>query len=156
MGKYTLQVFEKDCMGCHACEVACKQEHGLGVGPRFIKVIESAPLFLPVYCHHCVRAPCGEVCPDKAISRNEMGIVQVDPNICVGCRECIVACPYGSMQFDEQREVAINCDLCMDRLEEGKAPACSLVCPTKCIIWGDMAMITAEIEQRLLQEARLQ
>ena len=156
MGKVTLMVFQKDCMGCHACEVACKQEHGLGVGPRFIKVIESAPFYIPVYCHHCARPPCGEVCPDGAITRNERGIVQVDPDVCVGCRECIVACPFGAMQFDEEREVALMCDLCSERLENDQEPACSQACPTGCIIWGDMEAISQEIERRLLQEQGLQ
>ena len=156
MGKVTLMVFSKDCMGCHACEVACKQEHGLGVGPRFIKVIENAPFYIPVYCHHCARPPCGEVCPDGAITRNERGIVLVDHDVCVGCKACIEACPFGAMQFDEEREVALMCDLCYERLENNQEPACSQACPTGCITWGDMATISQEIERRLLQEQWLE
>ena len=52
MGKISLKFFEEDCSGCHACEVACKQEHGLGVGPRVVRVIEQAPYFKPLFCHH--------------------------------------------------------------------------------------------------------
>ena len=66
MAKISLMFFKKDCMGCHACEVACKQEHGLGVGPRLVRVIEDAPDFTPVYCHHCTNAPCLESCPVDA------------------------------------------------------------------------------------------
>ncbi|MEJ2041579.1 MAG: 4Fe-4S binding protein, partial [Desulfosarcinaceae bacterium] len=94
MAKRYLSINKKDCMGCHACEVACKQEHGLGVGPRLIKVIENSPRFIPVYCHHCAKAPCAEVCPVDAISRNEDGIVLIDEGLCIGCRECIDACPF--------------------------------------------------------------
>jgi len=57
-------------MGCHACEVACKQEHGLGVGPRVIRVIERAPYFKPLFCHHCEDAPCALACPESAITKD--------------------------------------------------------------------------------------
>jgi Fe-S-cluster-containing dehydrogenase component len=150
MGKVSLMVFQKDCMGCHACEVACKQEHGLGVGPRFIKVIERGPSYIPIYCHHCARPPCKDSCPVEAISRDERGIVLVDKDLCIGCKACIEACPFGAMQFDEEREVALMCDLCYERLKNNEEPACSMVCPTRCILWGDMKAISQEMERRLL------
>jgi Fe-S-cluster-containing dehydrogenase component len=155
MGKVSLMVFQKDCMGCHACEIACKQEHGLGVGPRFIKVIERTPAHIPIYCHHCARPPCKDSCPEEAISRNEWGIVRVDEELCIGCKACIEACPFGAMQFDEEKEVALMCDLCYERLQNNEEPACSLVCPTRCILWGDMKAISEEMEQRLLQVVTL-
>ena len=151
MGKVSLMVFQKDCMGCHACEVACKQEHGLGVGPRFIKVIERAPsYYIPIYCHHCAKPPCKDSCPVDAISRNEWGIVRVDEELCIGCKACVEACPFGAMQFDEEQEVAMMCDLCYERLKNDEEPACSMVCPTRCILWGDMKAISEKMEQRLL------
>lgn len=127
-------VFRKsDCMGCHACEVACKQEHGLGVGPRLVRVIEKAPDFSPVYCRHCAKPPCKDACPVGAISRNGQGIVLIDKEACIGCRECIQACPFGAMQFEDGNEVAVKCDLCVDRILDNKKPACVSVCPTRCI-----------------------
>jgi Fe-S-cluster-containing dehydrogenase component len=155
MGKVSLMVFQKDCTGCHACEVACKQEHGLGVGPRLIKVIERAPSYIPIYCHHCARPPCKDSCPVDAISRNEWGIVHVDEELCIGCKACVEACPFGAMQFDEEREVALMCDLCYDRLKNDEEPACSMACPTRCILWGDMKELSQEMERRLLQEEQL-
>ena len=152
MGEVSLMVFQKDCMGCHACEVACKQEHGLGVGPRFIKVIERAPSYIPIYCHHCAKPPCKDSCPVEAISRNEWGIVRVDEELCIGCKACVEACPFGAMQFDEEKEVALMCDLCYERLRNNEEPACSMACPTRCILWGDMKAISEEMEQRLLQQ----
>ncbi|MFH0786448.1 MAG: 4Fe-4S dicluster domain-containing protein [Pseudomonadota bacterium] len=137
MGKISLIIFKKDCMGCHACEVACKQEHDLGVGPRFIRVIEKSPDFIPIYCHHCTKAPCKTACPVQAIYRDKQGLVLIDEEICIGCRECLPACPFGAMQFDESRETAAKCDLCRERLKNNEAPACSLVCPTGCIVWGE-------------------
>ncbi len=135
MKKFSLTILKEDCCGCHSCEVACKQEHNLGVGPRLIRVIEKSPLFIPVYCRHCAKPPCKDACPVDAISRNN-GIVLINEKTCIGCRECVTACPFGAMQFDDSRETASKCDLCMERINEGNAPACSLICPTGCIIWG--------------------
>lgn len=136
MAKYSLMFFRKDCMGCHACEVACKMEHGLGVGPRLVRVLENGPDFFPVYCHHCADAPCRRACPVEAITKTAEGIVLIDDALCIGCGECIEACPFGAMQFDENRGTAVKCDLCVHRLREGMAPACSSVCGTQCIAWG--------------------
>jgi Fe-S-cluster-containing dehydrogenase component len=148
MEKVSLLFRKQDCMGCHACEVACKQEHALGVGPRLIKVIENGPDFIPVYCHHCAKAPCAEACPVDAISRNDEGIVLIDENACIGCRDCIEACPFNAMQFDEQDETAVKCDLCIERLAEKKQPACISVCPTGCISLGGKKSIAAVFEKR--------
>ena len=74
------------CSGCHTCEVACKQEHGLGVGPRVIRVLEEAPFFKPLFCHHCDDPPCAKACPEDAIIKDpETGVVLHDPEKCTGC-----------------------------------------------------------------------
>jgi NADPH-dependent glutamate synthase beta subunit-like oxidoreductase len=86
MGKVSLMFNEYECMGCHACEVACKQEHGLSVGPRVVRVLEGAPLFKPLFCHHCEDAPCAKACPEGAIIKDpETGVVLVDRDKCTGC-----------------------------------------------------------------------
>ncbi|MBN2319598.1 MAG: FAD-dependent oxidoreductase [Acidobacteria bacterium] len=86
MGKVSLIFSQTDCCGCHTCEVACKQEHGLPVGPRLIKVLERAPLFMQYYCHHCEDAPCALACPEEAIKKDpDTGVVFHDPDKCTGC-----------------------------------------------------------------------
>jgi len=145
MSKITLRYFKKDCMGCHSCEVACMQEHGLTGGARLVRIIEDSPDFIPIYCHHCANAPCKGVCPVDAIIRNDRGIVLIDKALCIGCKECMEACPFGAMQYNEEQEVAVKCDLCIHRIENGEAPACSTVCGTGCIFWGDTKQMTTRI-----------
>jgi Fe-S-cluster-containing dehydrogenase component len=108
-------------------------------------VIENSPDFFPVYCHHCANAPCQASCPVDAITRNEQGIVLIDKELCIGCKECLEACPFGAMQYDDEQDLAMKCDLCFDRLQADEAPACSSVCPTGCIIWGDATTLTTKI-----------
>ncbi len=108
MNKVALMFDATNCSGCHACEVACKQEHGLGVGPRVVRVIERAPFFNPLYCHHCDDAPCVTACWEDAITVDpDTGVVLHQPELCNGCnavpgksgREkqdtspCMVECP---------------------------------------------------------------
>jgi len=86
MGKVTLMFNQVECMGCHACEVACKQEHGLGVGPRVVRVLERAPLFKTLFCHHCDNAPCALSCPEDAITVDpKTKVVLVNEDKCNGC-----------------------------------------------------------------------
>jgi len=152
MEKVSLIIFQKDCMGCHACEVACKQEHNLGVGPRLIRVVEKSPVYIPIYCHHCAKPPCKDACPVEAIFRDEQGIVLINEELCIGCKACLEACPFGAMQFDDDKEIAVNCDLCHERLRNNEEPACSLTCPTRCILWGDMKKVSEGIEERFFQQ----
>ena len=142
-------IIREDCIGCHACEVACKQEHGLGVGPRLIRVMEKAPDFIPLYCHHCAKPPCKEACPVDAIYRDEQGIVFIDNRLCIGCKACVEACPFGAMQFDEGREIAVKCDLCVEPNKNMEEPACSKACPAHCILWGDIREIQAYKEREM-------
>ena len=98
------------CVGCNACTLACKQEHGTPQGIHFARVVTrevgaypaAKRTFLPVLCNHCQEAPCAEVCPTGATYIRPDGIVMVDNQKCIGCRACAVACPYMNRHFIEE------------------------------------------------------
>jgi Fe-S-cluster-containing dehydrogenase component len=148
---YTLVVNTEDCVGCHACEIACKQEHNLPVGPRWIKVhsdgYEAIGGKLQIgynvkYCIQCSPAPCQDACTVGAISKREDGLVLIDERLCTGCKDCIEACPLGVMEFDNGRGVAQKCNLCVERIDRGLQPACVIACPSHCISVGHIAGVT--------------
>jgi Fe-S-cluster-containing dehydrogenase component len=140
--EYSLTIDAADCIGCNACEIACKQVRGLPVGPRLIRVrpddcreIDGRLQFryTVTWCRQCNNPPCRDACPAGAITRQEDGIVLINGELCTGCGECIEACPFDAMQFDGHKQVALKCDLCHDRLYSGMQPACATACPSRCI-----------------------
>lgn len=125
------------CWGCRACEVACKQELGLGRGPRPMKVLETGARiledvlhrdFIPTLCQHCDRAACMEACPADAIYRETDGSVQIRRDSCVGCGACVEACPFGVMEEGGEGEPPVKCTLCHGRRKEGGLPSCAQHC----------------------------
>lgn len=133
------------CAQCFACEVACKSIHRLrpsvqeepgSSGPRYrqvISLLDERPDHFPIQyvsmaCMHCGEPACALVCPAKAIHRDAtFGAVLVDRSRCIGCRYCSWACEFGAPQFDRDGLMQ-KCDLCIDRLREGKQPACVESC----------------------------
>lgn len=77
-------------------------------------------------------------CPNKAIRKNAQGVVLIDPQKCMGCKYCQWTCPYGALQFDSRRKVMSKCNLCVDYLEQGKAPACVAACPMRVLEYGEL------------------
>lgn len=126
-----------DCIGCRACEIACKDKNGLAPGPRFRRVMyieggrfpEVFAYKVNMSCNHCAEPACLPTCPTGAIWKNkENGIVDIDSTLCIGCRRCEAACPYGAPQFDPSDGLVKKCNLCIDELESGRKPYCVMAC----------------------------
>lgn len=145
MNRFILTDPEK-CIGCRTCEVACMMSHQSSATPEAftsrIRVVKGGTFTTAVGCHQCEDAPCANVCPTGAIHR-AAGAWLVDQARCIGCKSCMVACPFGAMQVRvvEDRVQALKCDLCAHR--EG-GPACVEACPTHALRCIDPARLRAE------------
>jgi len=147
------------CMGCRACEIACAVEHSLSktlVGAIFekpqptprIRVVNVDDLFyVPLRCQHCKDAPCMNVCPTKALYRSEEGFVLLNPEKCIGCLMCTLACPFGHPRYDPERKTIVKCDFCIDRIRSGKPPACVEACPTQALRYGRLEEFLEEMSR---------
>ena len=181
--RYGMVIDLKRCVGCNACTVACKAEHGLPAGVRHIRVIcgeagtypNAKMIFTPVSCMHCANAPCLAVCPTRATAREEGGLVTVKADKCIGCRACIVACPYQSRSFlwgfanyfgpeaptpyeelkrpEFEQGTVVKCNFCLQRLERGEEPACVKTCIAQARTFGDLEDPAGEIS-RLITDAQ--
>lgn len=120
MGKL---IFTPDlCTGCRACELACSfiSEGIFAPAKSRIRVVrmDEDGIDIPIGCLHCEDAPCIMVCPVKAIKRHtETQAVVIDQDICIGCKECIIVCPFGAIQYDETKRLIYKCDLCQGEPE---------------------------------------
>lgn len=159
--KYTMVIDLNQCVGCDNCTVACKLDNETGAGIRWGRVVEEEAgqfpavkrIYLPLLCMHCEEAECVKVCPTQATYKDEHGIVRIDYEKCMGCKYCIVACPFNARYFNEaekppagvpvmgsgnERKGAVEkCDFCYDRLAEGRKPRCVEVCPYEARFFGD-------------------
>jgi len=154
MKKYIIDIDEESCWGCRTCEAACKQEFNMPSGVNLISLVEEGPkmtggkldfIFRLNLCRHCDDPPCRDACPEGAIYKRDDSIVVMDYDRCTGCRLCLEACPYGSIDFDEAGGIARKCNLCHHRVDKGLIPACAdNVCLAHCIYFGE----PGEIEER--------
>lgn len=126
------------CVGCGACVVACRIENALPPEVTWRRILtlnaRRSPLG-PTYhfslaCHHCEDPPCAAACPSGALVKGPDGVVLLKEDLCLGCRYCEMACPFGAPSFDAARGVMTKCHLCAPRREEGLEPACTRACPT--------------------------
>jgi formate dehydrogenase iron-sulfur subunit len=163
------------CIGCRACQVACKSWHDLEgkrttfsetwSNPRamdsknytrmiFREVARGDRLdwyFVKRQCMHCLDPACESVCPVGALTKLKEGPVVYDDDKCIGCRYCMMACPFQVPKFQWESAVPLvrKCDFCADRLAMGLGTACSTTCPTGTILFGERAELLKEAHRRL-------
>ncbi|MBU1215061.1 MAG: 4Fe-4S dicluster domain-containing protein [Gammaproteobacteria bacterium] len=165
--------------GCNDCVTACNRENGLpgetkATDSQWIRKIEikdissGREISLPMMCQHCENPPCVDVCPTNASMKRADGIVLVDKHRCIGCRYCMMACPYKARSFvhepqhDQNPDVprgkgtVESCTLCVHRIDVGGKPACSEACPNQAIIFGDLNDENSEIAQKVRSVASVQ
>ena len=165
MARYGMVVDLATCLGCEACMAACSQENETpywsGGWRTQVNDVQRGEFpsvtrqFFPRLCMHCENAPCVEVCPTGATHRTAEGIVLVDYEKCMGCKACVIACPYGARYAYEAEDVkrareiygednqhrvphVDKCTFCAHRLDEGLQPACAATCPGEARLFGDL------------------
>jgi tetrathionate reductase subunit B len=156
--QYGMLIDARRCYGVHACSVACKAEYNvpLGYTRSWVEFIEKGTYpdvsrsFLPRLCNQCSKPNCVTVCPTGATwKREEDGIVVVDPDLCIGCKYCIQACPYDQRFLNPDTGAADKCDFCVHRVSQGLEPACVEACPSRARIFGDLNDPDSEISRTI-------
>jgi len=144
-------VDDQRCLGCKTCMLECAMAHSEAktlaaaveapVRPQSRIYVEPSHEFgVPLQCCHCEDAPCLLVCPTEAIHRPvENGPVLIDEERCIGCKYCVLVCPFGVIDLSRDGKAAVKCDLCIKRTEAGKEPACVSACPTGALKFEEMS-----------------
>ena len=140
MSERQFYIDPRRCIGCNACVAACAEcDTHPGVSMIHLEQIqrEDTVQTTPIICMHCEEPACAAVCPADAIKRTPDGVVQssLKPR-CIGCTNCVYACPFGVPKYDVQIDQMIKCDMCYDRTSIGKKPMCATVCPSEALFYG--------------------
>lgn len=133
------------CIGCHTCQIACKDKNALEVGTTFRHVDSYETGSFPAVklyhvsrsCNHCANPACVANCPTGAMYKAEDGSVQHNDEECIGCQSCVNSCPYEVPQYIEEANVVHKCDMCTALTARGEQPACVASCQTRALEWGN-------------------
>jgi len=163
---YVMLVFPDRCTNCGQCNKACRQANNLSERGQRISILNPAKgkrptqpfvssSFLPAMCNQCSDPPCVKVCPTKASAQDsESGIVGIDRRLCIGCRACMVVCPYMARYYSYADKAVDGCDFCyQSRLRQGRKPACVEVCPQQVLFHGDLLQVDDPVVE-LVAKAR--
>jgi formate dehydrogenase iron-sulfur subunit len=152
------------CIGCEACVWACKETNGLPREDGVTRLSETTWSALERHrgisvrrqCMHCLDPACASVCPVGALHKTAEGPVVYDADRCIGCRYCMVGCPFGVPKYEWSSNLPTvkKCQFCFQRQAEGLRPACAEACPTGATLFGDRDELLAEAQRRLAAEPR--
>lgn len=151
------------CIGCEACVAACKEKNNLPAAIdskltayTWTVVEQRNKAFIRRMCMHCESPTCASVCPVEAFRKEPNGPVLYDASRCIGCRYCIMACPFYVPKYQWDRNVPIvqKCIMCPDRIANGQPTACASVCPTGATTFGDRDELIREARSRLVAAPR--
>ncbi|MBI4758688.1 MAG: 4Fe-4S dicluster domain-containing protein [Chloroflexi bacterium] len=164
MPRYGMVIDLTKCVGCNACTVACQMEWGLESYEHWIRVLSSEDgiypavtrRFLPVQCMHCERPTCVSVCPTGASYKRRDGLVLIDQDRCIGCKYCMVGCPYQARIFNKKIGVPEKCRFCVHRIAKGVTPACVMACPVEARTFGDISDPASEVSRLIIQRKAAQ
>ncbi len=148
------------CIGCRGgCQVACKTEHEIALGPSRSKFYTMGPVgrfpdiemyFMPVMCQQCENPSCTEVCPTGACYKDEEdGVVYIDEELCIACQSCRRACPYECNLMNHELHIMDKCNLCVERRDDRLPPACVRNCAGGALQVGDIADPNSEVSRLL-------
>ena len=147
------------CIGCQACYHACSEcETHPGQSMIHLEYVDRAdlPQTVPVVCMHCEDPACAAVCPADAIKKTPDGIVQSALAArCIGCSNCVLACPFGVPRLVARIDQMMKCDMCYDRTSVGKRPMCVSVCPSGALAFGPREEIAARRRERAIGTVRV-
>lgn len=150
------------CIGCQACEQACKQihhfpeEHEPQLSATALTVVqERGDKFVRRLCVHCQEPACASACPVGALKKTVQGPVRYDGSKCIGCRYCVIACPFDVPKYEWNKlaPYVTKCDMCAERVAAYGAPACAEACPTGANIFGDRDELLAEAQKRIRENS---
>ncbi|MBI4704789.1 MAG: 4Fe-4S dicluster domain-containing protein [Deltaproteobacteria bacterium] len=142
---------QQACTGCRQCELVCSVKHTGTADPARARVSlirwEADGFYLPMLCQQCLEPACAAVCPKGALSREQgLGLVVIDRDKCIGCKMCVMACPFGAMGVDEKEGKVVKCDLC-----DGE-PTCVSFCEAGALKYEDAE--TAHLAKKRASAAR--